>query len=129
MKKNLLLIINLLFCFFLFAQENKNYVNIKINTIVNANVNSSEFIFIYDELSDFSMIIGNSDKNNFYFNDEISTKAINEFINMINIKAKEKNVLESIEIIQNSYFFNYADCCLQLKMGKHLIFEILIDEY
>lgn len=129
MKKNLLLIINLLFCFFLFAQENKNYVNIKINTIVNANVNSSEFIFIYDELSDFSMIIGNSDKNNFYFNDEISTKAINEFINMINIKAKEKNVLESIEIIQNSYFFNYSDCCLQLKMGKHLIFEILIDEY
>lgn len=62
MKKNLLLIINLLFCFFLFAQENKNYVNIKINTIVNANVNSSEFIFIYDELSDFSMIIGNSEK-------------------------------------------------------------------
>lgn len=129
MKKNLLLIINLLFCFFLFAQENKNYVNIKINKIVNANVNSSEFIFIYDELSDFAMIIGNSDKNNFYFNDEISTKALNEFINMINIKAREKNVLENIEIIQNSYFFNYTDCCLQLKMGEHLIFEILNDEY
>lgn len=107
------------------AQGYKISTDIRINKIINANLNSNDFIFLYDDFSEFSMIIGATDKMHFISMMIFQKKAIRDFINAINKAAKDNSVVESIEIIQNSYFINYSDYSLHLKMDSHLVFEII----
>ncbi|MBR4791072.1 MAG: hypothetical protein IK024_09305 [Treponema sp.] len=122
MKKNILISI---FSFFslLFPREYKFSTDLHINKILKANLNQMNFIFIYEENSDFKIYIGENDGLDFLFVDKQSVTAVKKFVDAINKKAAEGQYVKEISIYNGCWVFNYDDCFLTLAKQDHFIFR------
>lgn len=124
MKKLILLFIISAFTS-LFAADYKFSTDLHINKILRASVNQMNFVFIYEEDSDFEIFIGENDGFDYLFVDKESVKALNRFVEEINSKADKNQYVREISIYDFGWTFTYDDCTLTLKKTDHFVFEKL----
>ena len=124
MKKLILLFLISAFSL-LFAADYKFSTDLHINKVLRASVNQMNFIFIYEENSDFKMFIGENDGFDYLFVDKESVKALNKFVEEINNKADRKQNVKEISIYDFGWSFTYDDCTITLKKTYHFVFEKL----
>lgn len=108
---------------FLYAQEYRFSTDIRINKVLKANVNQMNFIYIYEENSDFKIIIGEDDGYDYLFCDKESFNSLKAFVKEINNMADKSKAVNEIHVFNNGWSFIYDDCDLTLVRRKHFVFE------
>lgn len=119
MKRYLFIILFSIFSFILFAKNPEGLsVEITVNKNVKAQLNTNNFIYLWDDNSDFHMTIGMFNDTTDFFYDKESLKEINNFIDIVNEESSIGKNLIQITITDEYIFFEYENFLLSLKKKK-----------
>ena len=81
------------------------------------------FIYVYEENSDFKITIGEDDGYDYLFCDKESFNSLKAFVKEINNMADKSKAVNEIHVFNNGWSFIYDDCDLTLVRRRHFVFE------